>query len=182
LKISGIAPGLSHLYDRCCPPADELVYLATQALQIYLPTMILTSLYSGWDQALAKAALNLNIPIHVVLPYRKRELFIRINFPEIYRDLLPKAKYIECLSETYYLDLDMECHIWRADRADLVLALWDYEFCGDTFQVIDHALKAGKKVVNLWEDWSRLYNLRKELAAISRSGQTSITKIFHEKS
>jgi hypothetical protein len=182
LKISGIAPGLSRLYNRNGPAFDELVYLATQALQLYRATTLITSLYQVWDQALAKAALHLDIPIQIALPYRDRELFMRINNPQLYRDLLAKAENNECLSETFHDTVDIDCHRWRATRSDLVMALWDYDFCGDTFQVIDHALKAGKQVVNLWEDWSRLGSLHKELAAIFHSKQTSDTQIFSEKS
>jgi hypothetical protein len=182
LKTTGIAPGLSRLYGSNGPAFDELVYLATQALQQYRATTLITSLYPGWDQALAKAALILNIPIHIVLPYRDRALFMRINNPELYRDLLAKAEYNDCLSEIFQGTADIDCHRWRATRSDLVLALWDYDFCGDTFKVIDCGLKAGKRVVNLWEDWSRLCGLHKDLAAIFHSKQSSIAQIFTGKS
>lgn len=182
MKITGIAPGLSHLYEHNCPAFEELVYLATQALQVYHPTRLITSLYPGWDQALAKAALNLGIPIHVALPYRKREHFLRVNFPDLYKDLLPKARHIECLSDTQHKDSDLECHLWRASRADMILALWEYEFSGNTFQVIDASLKAHKQVVNLWEDWSRLYSLRKELDAVYRTQPAQGAQIFTQKS
>ncbi len=181
MKITGIAPGISSLYEKNCPPSDELAYLASQALQTYHPSTLITSLYPGWDQALAKAALSMDIPIHVALPYRKRESFIRINSPDLYKDLLPKAKYIECLADTYHEGVDLQCHLWRADRADLVLALWDYEFCGETFQVVDHALKSGKRVITLWEDWSRLYGLRKDLEAIYHAAQSRGALIFPKK-
>lgn len=182
MKITGIAPGLSHLYEDNRPAFEELVYLATQALQVYHPTGLITSLYPGWDQALAKAAVNLGIPVHVALPYPQREQFLRLSFPDLYKDLLPKARHIESVSKTQHKDADLECHRWRLSRADTILALWDYEFSGETFQVIDAGLKARKQVVNLWEDWSRLYSLRKELDAVYRSQPARGAQIFTQKS
>jgi hypothetical protein len=60
----------------------------------------------------------------------------------------------------------MEGHFWRVDRSELVLALWDYDFQGDTFQTMGYGLKGGRTVVNLWNDWTHLYSLRRARPAV----------------
>jgi hypothetical protein len=182
VKITGFAPDFTRGYERNDAIFDELVYLAAQSLEMYRPTTLITSLEPGWDQALAKAALGLNIPLHVALPYPEQEWFIQANYPNLYQDLLPKAKYIECMGEGYHPAAGLECRRWRVNRADLALTLWDYGFSGETFELIDFALKAGKKVVNLWEDWSRLDSLRSDLASIYQSVRAGGALIFPKKS
>ncbi len=178
MKITGMAPGLTQLYGDNCRPYGELEYLAAHALLRYHASSVITSLYPGWDQALAKTAMLMGIPLHVAFPYREWELILQTDYPTLYNDLLPKAKHIECLSDINHEDADGVCHLWRAAQADQVLALWDYEFCGDTFEVIDYALKNCKGVVNLWEDWSRLYGLRKNMQTLYGSIHSSGAQIF----
>lgn len=159
--MTGIAHTPTRLHERTYLPSNELVYLASKALREYNATSLITSLSLGWDQALAKAALELKIPFSVAIPYPGRDQVLKRDAQVLYYDLLAHATDVTQISDAYCDSAMLDAHLWRVEAADFVLALWDYEFTGDCFRVIDYALKCQKPVANLWEDWHALYALRK---------------------
>ncbi|MGE5223127.1 MAG: hypothetical protein ACM3PY_11870 [Omnitrophica WOR_2 bacterium] len=158
--VTGIAHDPTRLNERGYLPSTELVYLASKALRAYQVKKLITSLNPGWDQALAKAAQELKIPYVVAIPYPGRDGGLKRDAQVLYYDLLARSDEVFRISEEYCDSAMLDCHCWRVDESDLVMALWDYEFEGETFDVIDYALKHGKEVANLWKDWSNLYTLR----------------------
>ena len=171
--ITGIAHPPARLYERQILPSLELVYLAVRALNRYRATEVITSLALGWEQALAKAAVELDIPYTVAVPFRGRNYDWNCDVDRLYHELLANAERVYCISDVYSDHAMMEDHLWRVDRSDAILTLWDYEFQGETFRVIDYALKTRKSVINLWKDWESLFRLRKyrpSTASESRNG------------
>lgn len=169
--ITGIAHPPARLYERQILPSLELVYLAVRALNRYGATEVITSLSLGWEQALAKAALELDIPFTVAVPFRGRNYDWNYDVDRLYNELLADADHIYCVSDEYTDHAMMLDHHWRIDRSDAVLALWDYEFQGETFTVIDYALKSRKSVFNLWKDWESLFRLRKYRPSTSQTSR-----------
>jgi len=161
VKITGIAHPPEWLHERSNTASPELVFLAKKALKEYCATHLITSLAFGWEQALAKAANELKIPFTVALPFPGRDLEWNKEDRGVYYEMLAKAAEVYQVSDCYSENAILESHFWRVDRADIILALWDYEFRGNTFNTIDYGLKLGKEVVNLWKDWYSLYHLRK---------------------
>ena len=159
--ITGIAHPPARLFERQILPSLELVYLAVRALNRYGATEVITSLSLGWEQALAKAAIELEIPYTVAIPFRGRNYDWNGDVDRLYQELLGDARRVYCVSDVYSDHAMMEDHHWRVDCSDAVLALWDYEFQGETFSVIEYALKNQKSVINLWKDWESLFRLRK---------------------
>lgn len=160
--ITGIAHPPARLYEKSHLPSTELVYLAAKALKKYKAAHLVTSLSLGWEQALAKAALELDIPFTVAIPYPGRDSVLKKDALVLYYELLARAAEVYQISDAYCATAVMESNCWRVDHADGVLALWNFEFHGDTFQVIDYALKNHKEVVNLWRDWEYLFSLRRK--------------------
>ncbi len=171
--ITGIAHNPTRLHEKTNTPSAELIYLASKALREYKATRLITSLAAGWDQALAKAALELKIPYTVAIPYPGRDAGLSHEEQVLYYDLLARAGEVYQVNDTYCDTAVMECHCWRVDQSDCVLALWEYDFEGETFQVIDYALKNDKEVANLWKDWSNLFSLRKNNPAAYTSAARS---------
>jgi hypothetical protein len=176
--ITGIAHTPARLHERTYLPSNELVYLASKALREYNATSLITSLSLGWDQALAKAALELKIPFSVAIPYPGRDRVLKRDAQVIYYDLLAHSTDVHQVSEDYCDSAMLEAHIWRVEHSDYVLALWDYEFTGDCFRVIDFALKSDKPVANLWEDWRKLYMLRKSNQEINQQDRPHGAQVF----
>jgi hypothetical protein len=159
--VTGIAHPPSRLHEKKQQPSLELDLLAVRALQAYPATRLVTTLAPGWEQALAKAALELEIPFAVTIPFPKPGLTWQLEARKLYQKLLAQAGEARTVIQRSSPPVLPGDHAWRIDQADLILALWDYEFQGEAFAAIDYALKAGKKVVNLWQDWEAMLSLRK---------------------
>jgi hypothetical protein len=97
----------------------------------------------------------------VAVPYPGRDLAWGKEERSLYYRLLAKAEKVHRVSDTYSQSLTLEAHLWQVARADVLLALWDYDFQGETFETMSCALESGKTVVNLWGEWCHLRDLRK---------------------
>jgi hypothetical protein len=159
--ITGIAPEPVRLFGKSHLASNELVYLASKALKTYLASRIITSLDPGWDQALAKAALELNLPYTVALPYSGRDNEMKRSLRINYYELLSRADEVYLVSDTDCPTALFDCRCWQLDQADMGLVLWDYDFESDIFEAIQYGLEKGKAINNLWQDWCNLSNLRK---------------------
>jgi hypothetical protein len=159
--ITGIANRPNHLHERTTLPSSELVFLASEALKEYKATHLITSLSPGWELALADAANELDLPYTVAIPCLGRDEDWQREARIRYYDLLARAYEVYQTSDTCTEKAVLECHQWMADRADLILALWNYEFYGNTYKIIDYGIKRDITVTNLWRDWEALYTLKR---------------------
>jgi hypothetical protein len=159
--ITGIAPPPGRLYGKSRLAANELVYLASKALKEYQASMVITPLEPGWDQALAKAALELKIPYTVALPYPGRDSEMSQEARVSYYELLSRAHEVYMISEQVSPAAWHECRCWQLDQSDMGLVLWDFSFEGEIFTAVKYGLDQGKTINNLWQDWCTLSNLRK---------------------
>jgi uncharacterized phage-like protein YoqJ len=159
--VTGIAHPPARLLERSELPSAELIHLAKKAMAEYGATHLITSLALGWEQALTKAALEMEIPYTVAIPYPGRDSSWGRKACILYLDLLARASEVYRISDCYSETAVLEGHFYRVDQAETILALWDYDFQGDTFRTIDYALKMGKTVANLWKEWQQLRALRK---------------------
>ena len=153
--ITGIAHSPSRLREKKEIPSLELAFLAVRALQEYQATRLVTTLAPGWEQALAKAAIELEIPYTVAVPFPRPNFFWHPDSEKLYMELLAGADEARKVK-----DPPVEIN-WRIAQANLILALWDYEFQGEVYTLVDQALRMGKKVANLWQDWEALLSLKK---------------------
>jgi hypothetical protein len=179
--VTGIAHLPARLHERTSLPSTELVYLAMRTLRQYQAAHLITSLAWGWEQALAIAAGELEIPYTAALPYSGREDHWPRASRVAYNDLLARAKEVILLSDGDSNTAVMAGHRWRIDRAGLVLALWDYEFSSDTFATIQYAVRSQKTVVNLWQDWDSLYSLRKAVFPVAFQNAGRGAQVFERK-
>lgn len=179
--ITGIAHPPDRLREREALPSIDLVHLAREALKTYGATHLLTSLAPGWEHALAKAALELAIPFTVAIPYSGRDASWPRDARQLYLDLLARAGDVFRMSEESANTTELDGHLWRVDRADQVLALWDYEFNGDIYLTVSYALQLGTRVANLWQDWQTLYSLRKSRSTVLIQARNLGAQVFESR-
>src|SRR5690606_9254304 len=96
-----------------------------------------------------------------------------------YEDLLSRAREVYNLKGEYSEDAGLDAHLWQMEKADTVLALWDYEFGGETFAVMKDALDCGKNVVNLWQDWEHLDKMRRRAPSNVTASRQSGARIYN---
>lgn len=180
--VTGIAHPPLRLQERSELPSAELIHLAKKAMAEFGATHLITSLALGWEQALTKAALEMEIPYTVAIPYPGRDSGWNRNACILYLDLLARASEVYRVSDCYSETAVLEGHFYRVDSAETVLALWDYDFQGDTFRTIDYALKTGKTVSNLWKEWQQLCALRKTRPNVRVQDSRVGAQIFESRS
>jgi uncharacterized phage-like protein YoqJ len=176
--VTGIAHPPARLHERSEIPSSELVFLAKMGLNTYRATHLITGLAQGWEQALAKAAIELEIPYSVAIPFPGRDADWKREARLLYLDLLARASDVYRVCDEWFEEAVMEGHFWRVDRSEIVLALWDFEFQGDTFQTMSYGLKTGRTVVNLWNEWSHLYSLRRARPVVSIQNRKIGAQVF----
>jgi hypothetical protein len=158
--VTGIALPVAQLGEKTSLPSPELVHLAVNALKIYQASNLYTCLARGWEQALAKAALELQIPMSVMIPYPEQGQAWPRNARAAYHQLRSQATELRQVISCQPSSANLDYHCWMAAQSDLVIVLWDYTFQGEVFQVIDYAIRHDKRVVNLWQEWENLSQLR----------------------
>lgn len=131
----------------------RLEVLAIDWITLHKPTQIISGMALGWDQALAEAALELNIPLIAAVPFEGQEMAWPRESQERYRELLAGAKEVKIVSKDGYAAWKMQRrNEWMVDRCELLLALWDGS-SGGTANCIRYARQQVTPIYNLWDKY-----------------------------
>lgn len=134
---------------------QRLVDLARAALKKYMPRGVITGMALGWDQAVAQAATELEIPWVAAIPFQGQEERWPTEAQEKYHELLGKSTKVIVVSEGGYSTAKFhKRNEWMVDHADVVLALWNGKPSG-TANTIEYAKSQGIQVINLWRSWTK---------------------------
>lgn len=133
-----------------------LIGLAKDWLTAYKPDSIISGGALGWDQALAWAAHYTYIPFTLALPFSD----FWSKWPAKSQDelelLVSLADKVVYVCEEGYAPYKMQKrNEWMVDNSDGVLALWNGS-SGGTGNCIKYAMKVGKPINNLWEQYENL--------------------------
>jgi uncharacterized phage-like protein YoqJ len=128
-----------------------LVGLALSAIHSRGYTRIISGMALGWDQALAAAAIQLKIPFIAAVPCHNYHVKWPNSSVSQYQSLLKQCSEVVIVThapyQPHYLQLRNQ---WMVDRADEILALFDGEKQGGTWNCIRYAMEKGKPIHNLW--------------------------------
>lgn len=120
------------------------------------PDKVITGMAQGWDQALGWAAYDLGTPFIAAVPFAGQEKAWPSVSQGYYNDLLALAENVVYVCEDGYAPWKMQKrNEWMVDNSDGVLALWDGSD-GGTHNCIKYAMKVGKPINNLWEQYENL--------------------------
>lgn len=132
---------------------DKLVWFAECELKLIFPAGVITGMALGWDQAIAQAALNLNIPFLAAVPFQGQESIWPEQSKKFYRELLSKAASVEIISEGFYSSDKMQIrNKWMVDNSMKLLALWNGS-SGGTANCVAYAKSKHKPIINCWDNW-----------------------------
>lgn len=104
----------------------------------------------GVDMDFADAVLHLrntifpNIQLEVAVPCQGQDLKWRTADKERYRAILEKADKVTILSEHYTRFCMQKRNEYMVDNSDLVLAFWNDETSGGTYNTISYAKRKNK--------------------------------------
>lgn len=130
-------------------------YLRGIIMQEDVQLSIISGMALGFDQALARAAVNLGISLTAAIPFRGQENKWSSEAVIYYNWLLDKAAVKIYVSDPGYAPYKMQVrNEWMVDNCDGILALWDGSQ-GGTGNCVNYAKARNKPVVNLWQDWAK---------------------------
>lgn len=135
---------------------EELTMTACQGLGNVVGSVekVISGGALGWDQALANAAIRLDIPLCLALPFDGFECKWPKESQELLHRLIKRADEVVLVSDGSYAPWKMQTrNVWMVEHADTVLALWNGSD-GGTANCIRYAEKVGKPIINLWETFN----------------------------
>ena len=106
--------------------SKRLTTFAEEMLKFYKPEAVITGMALGWDQAVAEACRQLNIPFIAAIPFKGQESKWPRESQVHYRELLSCAKEVVEVCQPGYAAWKMQRrNEWMVCRATRVLALWN---------------------------------------------------------
>lgn len=133
---------------------ENLTDCAYNWLKENKPAKVISGMALGWDQALAEAAIGLDIPVIAAIPCLNQEYKWPPASKEHYHEILADVDEIVRVSPLPYTPDCMQLrNQWMVDHADQILALWDGS-SGGTANCIRYANAKKKPVINLWAKYA----------------------------
>lgn len=133
---------------------EKLTWFASCELKMKLPNLVITGMALGWDQAIAKACILLDIPFIAAVPFKGQEKIWPIASQKLYNELLSKADEINIICDGGYAPNKMQIrNEWMVDHCSYLEALWNGT-SGGTANCVKYANKKKVPVVNCWDNWN----------------------------
>lgn len=140
---------------------NDLVDLARSGLAaLGQHECVISGMALGWDQALAVAALDLDLKLIAAIPCERQERLWPLSSQRKYHSILNRAHWVTLVCKGQYRPWKMQKrNEWMVDQSDRVLALWDGSD-GGTGNCIRYAQKKNKLILNCWNNWLELRSNR----------------------
>jgi uncharacterized phage-like protein YoqJ len=131
----------------------KLINIAKEYLSSNKPDLIISGMAIGWDQALAVAAIELDIPFDAYVPFIGQEAMWPKHVKEYYKQLLSKARVVNYISDGGYTGLKMQLrNEAMVNDCDRILAMWDGS-SGGTANCIKYAETKQRPIINLYNKY-----------------------------
>lgn len=112
---------------------------------------VISGMALGWDTALAEAAIDSHIKLTCAIPFRGQEGMWPLESQNKYREIRSKADEIIIVCEGGYASWKMQTrNIWMTDNCDKILAMYNGDLSGGTYNCIKYAEKQRKEIINLY--------------------------------
>lgn len=138
------------------PVFDALTSLAVTWLKENRPEKVISGMALGWDQALAFATVSLQIPLIAAIPFEGQENRWWKDSKRLYQYLMERAEKVEILCPNFSAQSYQIRNEWMVDNSDLMLAMYDGETKGGTFNCLVYARSKNVPVENLWNEWRKV--------------------------
>lgn len=133
-----------------------LADFADEQIKLIKPSLIISGMALGWDQALAYAAIQNSIPFIAYVPFAGQENAWPQESKDRYHRFLRRASEVKIICEGGYAPWKMQVRNQAmVDDCDSVLALWNGS-AGGTGNCIKYANKVSKEIINLWPEYQKI--------------------------
>lgn len=135
---------------------SKLEWFAECEIKLNNPNLVITGMALGWDQAIAKACVNLNIPFIAAIPFVGQEKIWPKASQKLYKEILTKSSKVQIICDGgYSVDKMQIRNKWMVDHCSYLEALWDGSN-GGTSNCVNYAEKKKVKIINCWDHWASL--------------------------
>lgn len=118
---------------------------------------IISGMAQGWDLALVRAALALEIPFVAAVPFEGQESKWPQEHQEAFRRMLERAMRVEIICPGPYANWKfLKRDEWMVDNSTRLLALYDGSPNGGTAHTYTYAEAKEMPISNLWSRFQRL--------------------------
>lgn len=136
---------------------SKVLETAYRSLEYLKPSEVISGMALGWDTALAEAALGFKIPLIAAAPFKGQESQWPEKSQKEYQRLLSFADKIVYVTDNGYSPSAMQVrNQWMVDNCDRVLALWNGDQSGGTYNCIKYAKSVRKPSTNAWKCYQYL--------------------------
>lgn len=135
----------------------ELTELLIEALEHHKPRQVISGFALGFDLALAKASICLSVPTIAYIPCQNQEIKWKSFYKKEYINLLEKCDQYTLISEKYDNFCMQKRNIAMVNDSDAVIALYNGDKSGGTYNCINFAQKQNKKIINLWKVYQEVF-------------------------
>jgi uncharacterized phage-like protein YoqJ len=130
---------------------EKLLTLIKLKLASENPTRVLTGMAIGFDQLVALACIEENIPWTAVIPCMGQTRMWPPEAKRRYRNLMKRADEIHIVTPGAFGIWKLhERNRWLVDHADLIVAYWNGLETGGTYRAIEYAQGQKRTVDNLY--------------------------------
>jgi uncharacterized phage-like protein YoqJ len=131
----------------------KLITLAHNKLDEINPENVITGMAQGWDMVIARACLEKDIPYIAAVPCQKQAASWPYRAMAEHKYLLEHAERIEMISTHCSPGCFFKRNMWMVDNSLAVLALYNGEPKGGTYNCVSYAEKKGRHILNVWDEW-----------------------------
>jgi uncharacterized phage-like protein YoqJ len=136
---------------------ERLEKLAYDELLHVRPAWVISGLALGWDTAIARAALKLQIPLAAAIPFEGQESKWPDESQVEYHAIRARASWLIVVCPGGYGREKMQIrNRWMVDYSSALLALWNGT-AGGTANTVRYAGQVGRATRNCWDRWSACY-------------------------
>lgn len=141
-KLGGFSPSVQ----------ASLRSFAFYYLDTLRPSLVISGMALGWDQALASAAVALSIPFDAYVPCPGQESVWPASSQAEYRDLISRAHSVRVICPSYSPAAMQARNVAMVDACTDLLALWDGT-SGGTANCLAYARTRPVTILNVWSKW-----------------------------
>lgn len=124
------------------------------------PSGVISGMALGWDQALAVASVRLCIPFVAAVPFEGFDSRWPTVSRNDYEKLLLCASTVHVVCTRQQVEdagvpwALQERNCWMVDNSQGLLALWNGDRKGGTFNCVEYARQGRRKIDNVWGGWT----------------------------
>jgi uncharacterized phage-like protein YoqJ len=132
------------------PTYEKIIKQIELVLNELKPEMVYVGMALGVDTWVADLCIGMRVPFTACIPFKGQELIWSRKDQWWYQDLLNKAKEVVVVCEGGYEPWKMQKrNEFMVDKADVLVAVWNGEKQGGTYNCVKWAEKVGRPIIRI---------------------------------